>query len=51
VSFAKEDTAGNYRLVDEVARRVIVNGGKVFAVRDGEVPGGRSVGAILRYPA
>ena len=50
VSFAETDTADNYRLVDEVARRVIVNGGKVFAVRAGEVPGGRSVGAILRYP-
>lgn len=50
VTFAKADTADNYRLVDEVARRVIVNGGKVFAVRAGEVPGGRSVGAILRYP-
>ncbi|AXE63838.1 hypothetical protein BBF93_06105 [Hyphomonas sp. CACIAM 19H1] len=50
VTFAKVDTADNYRLVDEVARRVIVNGGKVFAVRAGEVPGGRSVGAILRYP-
>lgn len=51
VTFAAEDTAGNYRLVDEVARRVIVNGGRVIAVRSGEVPGGRSVGAILRYPA
>ncbi|MFN3609858.1 MAG: hypothetical protein ACK4Y9_12410, partial [Hyphomonas sp.] len=51
VTFAEEDTAGNYRLVDEVARRVVVNGGRVIAVRQGEVPGGRSVGAILRYPA
>ena len=51
VSFADAETTGTYRLVDEVARRVIVKGGRVIAVRNGQVPGGRSVGAILRYPA
>ena len=50
VTFADAETAENYGLVDEVARRVILNGGRVMAVRSGEVPGGRSVGAILRYP-
>lgn len=50
VTFADAETASSYGLVDEVARRVILNGGRVVAVRTGEVPGGRSVGAILRYP-
>ena len=50
VTFADAETAENYGLVDEISRRVILNGGRVFAVRSGEVPGGRSVGAILRYP-
>lgn len=51
LTFAKTETAENYRLVDEVTRRVILNGGRVFSIRAGDVPGGRSVGAILRYPA
>lgn len=50
VTFAGEETAGNYGLVDEVARRTILNGGRVMAVRSDDVPGGRSVAAILRYP-
>ncbi|MFN7054717.1 hypothetical protein [Hyphomonas sp.] len=50
VSFAEAETAETYALVDEVARRVLLNGGRVMAVRKGEVPGGRSVGAVLRYP-
>lgn len=50
VTFAGTETAENYGLVDEVARRVILTGGRVITVRTGEVPGGRSVGAILRYP-
>lgn len=50
VTFAGEETAGNYSLVDEVARRTILNGGRVIAVRSEDVPGGRSVAAILRYP-
>jgi hypothetical protein len=50
VTFAEAETAESYALVDEVARRVLLNGGRVMAVRKGEVPGGRSVGAVLRYP-
>lgn len=36
-------------LVDEIARRVWVNGGRVLAVRRPDVPGGGPVAAILRY--
>ncbi len=41
--------AGEYGLLDEIARRVLLAGGRVVAVRGDEVPGGRSVAAILRY--
>jgi hypothetical protein len=46
------DEAGdavNYGVVDEIARRVSLNGGKVLAVRRDDIPGNGSVAAILRY--
>jgi hypothetical protein len=41
--------AVNYGVVDEIARRVWLNGGKVLAVRRGDIPGNGSVAAILRF--
>ena len=41
--------AVNYGVVDEIARRVWLNGGKVLAVRRSDIPGNGSVAAILRY--
>ena len=38
------------RVVDEIARRVWLSGGRVLAVRRDDVPGRSSVAAILRYP-
>ena len=49
VTFDDADDAVNYGLVDEIARRVWLNGGKVLAVRRGDIPGEASVAAILRY--
>ena len=43
------DDAANYGVADEVARRVLLTGGRVLAVRRDDVPGGGSVAAILRY--
>jgi len=46
------DPAGdavNYGVVDEIARRVWLNGGNVLAVRREDIPGEGSVAAILRY--
>jgi Bacterial archaeo-eukaryotic release factor family 11 len=43
------DDAGSYGVVDEIARRVLLSGGRVLAVRRPEVPGGGPVAAILRY--
>ena len=41
---------GRYGVVDEIARRVWLSGGRVLAVRRDDVPGRNSVAAILRYP-
>ena len=49
VSFDDADDAINYGVVDEIARRVWLNGGNVLAVRRDDIPGGGSVAAILRY--
>ena len=46
-----EDDAGSYGVVDEIARRVLLTGGRVLAVRAPEVPGGGPLAAILRYAA
>jgi len=43
------DDAVNYGVVDEIARRVWLNGGQVLAVRRDDIPGNGSVAAILRY--
>jgi hypothetical protein len=49
VTFAEEDDAVSYGVVDEIVRRVLLSGGRVLAVRAPDVPGGGPVAAILRY--
>jgi hypothetical protein len=49
VTFAPE-SAASYGVVDEIARRVWLNSGRVLAVREDDVPGHQGVAAILRYP-
>jgi hypothetical protein len=49
VTFDDTDDAVNYGVVDEIARRVWLNGGKVLAVRRDDIPGQGAVAAILRY--
>jgi hypothetical protein len=44
------DDADNYGIVDEVARRVLLSGGRVLALRQADIPGETEVAAILRYP-
>jgi hypothetical protein len=48
VTFA-EDDAATYGIVDEIARRVLLAGGRVLAVRAADMPGEGPVAAILRY--
>jgi len=49
VTFDDADDAANYGVLDEVARRVLLSGGHVLAVRAAEVPGGGSAAALLRF--
>jgi hypothetical protein len=49
VTFEEEDDAVSYGVVDEIARRVWLTGGRVLAVRREDIPGEGSVAAILRY--
>jgi hypothetical protein len=48
VTFEAE-SATNYGVVDEIARRVWLNSGRVLAVRREDIPGDQGVAAILRY--
>jgi hypothetical protein len=50
VTFDAADDAVNYGVLDEIARRVWLTGGRVLAVRGEDVPGRGPVAAILRYP-
>ena len=49
VTIDDSGNAVNYGVVDEIARRVWLTGGRVLAVRREDIPGGGSVAAILRY--
>ena len=49
VTFVGADSGTTYGVFDEVARRVLINGGRLLAVRAEDVPGGGHGAAILRY--
>lgn len=49
VTLAEGQGADSYGVIDEIAGRTLANGGRVFAVRADEVPGGGKLAAILRY--
>ncbi len=51
VTLASAPGPGGYGIVDEIARRVILSGGRVLGVRAADIPGGKPLAAILRYPA
>lgn len=50
VTLADGESAHDYGVVDEIARRAWLAGGTVLAVRREDVPGSTGVAAILRYP-
>jgi hypothetical protein len=50
VTLSSDPGADRYGVVDEIARRAWLAGGRVLAVRRHEIPGEGSVAAILRYP-
>jgi hypothetical protein len=39
-----------YGIVDEIACRALATGAKVMAVRKSDLPAGKALSAILRYP-
>ena len=50
VTFADAETASNYGIVDEIARRALLTGARVLAVRAADLPSPEPLAAILRYP-
>ncbi len=49
LTLADKASADSYDVVDEIARRVIGAGGRVYAVRKDDIPRGKPLAAILRY--
>jgi hypothetical protein len=49
VTFGRESEATTYGLLDEIARRVYLAGGRVLAVRSTDIPADGVVAALLRY--
>ena len=50
VSFGEGGRAETYGIVDEIARRTLLAGGRVVSARRADVPGAGDLAAILRYP-
>jgi hypothetical protein len=49
VTVGTPDDAHDYGVLDEIARRTVLNGGRVVAVRRSDIPDGAQLAAILRY--
>ena len=49
VALAEQDGAASYGVIDEIARRVLLTGGRVLAVRRDDLPDPTPVAAILRH--
>ncbi|MFN7148396.1 MAG: hypothetical protein ACK4V6_02840 [Microthrixaceae bacterium] len=49
VTFDDADDADNYGVLDEIARRVLLSGGRVLALRAADIPDGGPAAALLRY--
>ena len=50
VIFDSESDAMNYGVVDEITCRALRTGAKVMAVRKQDIPGGKDLAVIARYP-
>ena len=50
VTFDVEGDAANYGVIDEIAGRALRSGARVLAVRKEDIPAGKKLAAILRYP-
>lgn len=50
VRFDDTETAANYGVVDEIARRALLTGARLYAVRAGDLPEGVAALASVRFP-
>lgn len=50
LTLSEADDAIDYGVVDEIARRALLTGARVVAVRADEVPGGSAAAGIMRFP-
>ncbi|MOA17780.1 hypothetical protein D3C78_1380490 [compost metagenome] len=50
ITFSGSNNENTYSLVDEIAKRAMVSGARIFAVRSEDLPPGADLNAILRYP-
>jgi hypothetical protein len=50
VSRAAQADATHYDIIDEIAGRVLLAGGTVYGVRADDLPGGKPLAAVLRFP-
>ncbi|WP_340107255.1 hypothetical protein [Pikeienuella sp. HZG-20] len=50
ITFNDGGDAANYGVVDEIAGRALRSGARVMAVRKADIPDGKELAAILRYP-
>lgn len=50
VTFDDTETASNYGVIDEIARRALLTGAKVLAVRAEDLKSSTGLAAILRFP-
>jgi hypothetical protein len=50
IDLASGGDARDYGVVDELAKRTFIAGGRVLTVRNPDIPDRASLAAILRYP-
>jgi len=50
VTFADAPGPASYGVVNEIAARALASGARVMGARTADIPGGKSLAAILRYP-
>jgi hypothetical protein len=50
ITIAAAADGTTYSVTDEIARRALRSGARVLAARQGDIPGGGQLAAILRYP-
>ncbi len=50
VTFAEDDGATTYGVVDEIVSRALRSGARIVAARKDDIPGGGALAALLRYP-